>query len=86
MMMYLMTYFVLAWSYESIVPEVPTDVCRDDFSVDTVFWDEILISTGSGCYIASVALSFSFSGGHGWKSDGKWLIRRKKGQPETKEG
>jgi len=62
-----MTDLVVARPYESVVAQIPTDVSGDDFSVDTIFGNEILVRTGlggggGGCCCAPIA--FSLSGRH----------------------
>jgi hypothetical protein len=43
-----LTDLVVARPYESIVAQIPTDVSGDDFSVDTISRNKILVRTGRG--------------------------------------
>jgi len=47
------THLVVSRPYESIVAKVPADISRNDFSVDTILWNEILIRTSRGLLLRS---------------------------------
>jgi hypothetical protein len=44
---------VVAWSHESIVSKVATDICLNDFATDSVTRDEIFILTLRACLITA---------------------------------
>lgn len=54
------TDLVVAWSHESIVTQVSTDISRYDFSVDTILGNKILIRASRGL-CSSVSFSIAFS-------------------------
>jgi hypothetical protein len=58
---------VVPRSYESVVPKVTAYVSRDDFSIDAIFGNEVLIRTSRGSLRASISLSFSIPSRHGEK-------------------
>ncbi len=77
------TYLVDTRPYESIIPKVTADVRSDDFSIDAILGNKVLVRTGRGC--CSTPIAFSVSSRHGWKSDENVGLRRKKASPEKKK-
>ena len=73
------TNLVVAWPYESIIPKVTADVSRNDFSIDAIFGNEVLVRTGRGRLCASIPLSLSISSRHDEEIRGKLLQEERKG-------